>query len=264
MLAEATNAQMQGRMEHFRMDSLPSLFGVTYLINLPERRDRLKSATKQLARVGWDIGSEGVQLFPARRYTDPAGFPTAPTRGCFQSHLDCLRRAEAAGCRSVLLLEDDIAISTSVPRLIPSIKTLLETQRWDFIYFGHSETGNFPLARRDTKDVRFDLWNDELRTTYFYGVSSRIFRKLIAHLELVASGRPGDQEMGPMPVDGAYNIFRRKNPDVRCLIANPKLGWQLSSRSDIAPPGTLDSFIVLRPMSGVLRSFKRIAKLWGS
>ena len=38
-----------------------------------------------------------------------------------------------------------------------------------------------------------------------------------------------------MPIDGAFNIFRRINHDVQTLIAQPKISWQLSSRSDITP-----------------------------
>src|SRR5664279_1735163 len=120
------------------MSSLPSFFGITYLINLPERVDRLKMAKRQLARVGWEIGPSGVNIFPALRYAQSEGFPSAPIRGCFHSHLECLRAADADARHSVLILEDDIALSTSLPRLTPSIKRTLTTENWDFVYFGYS------------------------------------------------------------------------------------------------------------------------------
>lgn len=247
------------------MDNLPELFGITYLINLAERVDRLTSAKKQFARVGWTIDATKVCIFPAKRCVDPGGFPTAPIRGCFHSHLECLRSAYALHLQSVLILEDDIALSTSLPRLTSAIRQWMKTQKWDFVYFGHYETGLIKSAHRDTKvsELSFDLWTAEILTTHFYGVSGRILPRLIAHLEKLSSGRTGDQIAGPMPVDGAYNIFRRNNPDVRCFITRPKLGWQMPSRSDITPH-PLDKFAFLHPMNSFLRKFKQICSLWRS
>lgn len=247
------------------MTNLPDFFGITYLINLPERVDRLKSAQRQFARVGWDFGPTGVHIFPALRYAEPAGFATAPIRGCFHSHLQCLRRAHAQGCQSVLILEDDIALSTSLPRLTSPIKERLATLKWDFVYFGHYETGNIPLARRylNEAELRFDELRKEILTTHFYGVSGRILPRLIAHLSALSNGPMGDQEAGPMPVDGAYNIFRRNNQDVRCLIANPRLGWQISSRSDITPHAW-DKLVFLRPVNRFLRELKQMSNFWRS
>ena len=248
-----------------RAPALPDLFAITYLINLPERVDRLKSAKRQLARVGWDTGHAGVHIFPAFRYAEPAGFPNAPVRGCFHSHLECLRRADADGRRSVLILEDDIGLSASLPRLTPSIKSRLATEEWDFVYFGHYGTGHIASAQRNTaeSELSFEVWTDEILGAQFYGVSGRILPRLIAHLDKLSSGRKGDQEAGPMPIDGAYNIFRRNNHDVRCMIACPKLGWQMPFRSDISPR-TLDRLAFLRPVNGFLRKFKQMGSMWRS
>ncbi len=61
------------------MNSLLDLFGATYLINLPERVDRLKSAKRQLSSIHWDMGANGVRLFPAMRFANPAGFTNVAT-----------------------------------------------------------------------------------------------------------------------------------------------------------------------------------------
>ena len=58
-----------------------------------------------------------------------------------------------------------------------------------------------------------------------------------------------------MPVDGAYNEFRLRNPDVNTLIAAPKLGWQRPSRSDLTPQ-LIDRIGPLRPLVSLLRSVK--------
>jgi hypothetical protein len=245
--------------------NLVKYFGAAYLINLPERTDRLESANRQLARVGWQIGPADVQLFPAKNFTERAGFPSAAACGCFHSHLECLRQAHRDNKASVLILEDDIALSSSLARLTPSIISRLESVRWDFLYLGHEATGSIPPTHRKMKEdeLRFEAWTQEIRTTHFYAVRGRILPALIAHLDLVAAGREGDQELGPMPIDGAYNIFRRRNNDVRCFIAHPKLGWQRSSRSDITPR-KFDSWSFLRPITAVARNLKHMFKVWQS
>jgi glycosyl transferase, family 25 len=247
------------------MNSLPDLFDATYLINLPERVDRLKSAKRQFARVHWDMGADGIRLFPAMKFADPAGFPNAPTRGCFQSHLECLRRAEAEGQQSVLILEDDIGLCSSLPRLNSSIKSQLLGREWDIVHFGHYRTGDISSANRNTKegDVGFAVWTDDIIGAHFYAVGGRILHRLITHLSRLLDGPPGDPEAGPMSPDGAYNIFRRKNPDVKCLIACPKLGWQSSSRSDLTPR-PFDRLAFLRPVNRFLRELKQIGGLWRS
>jgi glycosyl transferase, family 25 len=218
-----------------------------------------------LSRVGWNIGPSEVQLFPARKFSERAGFPSAGIRGAFHSHWNCLQRAAIESRRNLLILEDDIAFSSALGWLTPAIISRLEADDWDFVFFGHYATGAIPDAHAKTtaEGLGFDVWSAELQGLHFYGVNGRIFGRLVAHLERVANGVEGDQEMGPMPVDGALNVFRRLNPDVRTLIANPKLGWQSSSRSDIMP-GMLDQFRVLRPLTTALRNMKHVAKAWRS
>src|ERR1039458_8795050 len=103
------------------------------------------------------------------------------------------------------------------------------------IFFGHFGTGNIPDARSNIapNELEFVPWVHEIQGTHFLATNGRAFPCLIEDLERHLDGFEGDQEYGPMPVDGAYNIFRRNNPRVRTFIVQPKLGWQASSRSDI-------------------------------
>lgn len=221
--------------EPARMGHLAEYFSTAYLINLPERKDRLKQAVTELSRIGWSIGSGGVQVYPARRFDDRGRFPNIGARGCFQSHLACLREAKERCAPYLLLLEDDIAFSSALFRLQESLHSQLQQNRWDFCYLGHEHTGNIARADFRTSSIRLMPYSGEIRTSHMILISGRIFPRLIVHLERVAEGAEGDQEFGPMPVDGAYNIFRRHNKDVHTLIAIPKLGWQRPSRSDITP-----------------------------
>ncbi len=244
------------------MDGLLEYFGTAFLINLPERRDRLNSAMNELARADWRIGPTGVQIYSAQKFTERAGFPGGPgVRGCFHSHLECIRMAHKAGERSVLLIEDDIALASSFPSLVPSLISQLESTPWDFLYLGHEQTGPIERANSRTKEVSLVPTTGEVRTTHLLAINGHAFSRLLEHLERVYCGREGDQEFGPMPVDGAYNVFRRINSDLRTLIANPKLGWQRPSRSDLSPR-KFDSFKLLQPVMGALRNVKYAASKW--
>ena len=246
------------------MSSLLDYFGAAYLINLPERKDRLKSATKELARVGWSFGPGAVQLYAAQHFTDRAGFPGSPSvRGCFCSHLECLRMAHQLGRKSVLIMEDDIGLSPSIHRLTPSIISQLETISWDFVYFGHGHTGDIADANSRTMEIAFTPMNAEIGGAHFYAINGRILTRLLAYLDRVRTGPEGDREFGPMPLDGAYNVFRRRNPDVRTLLATPKLGWQRPSRSDISPR-PIDRLKLLQPILSILRNFKHAIAQWHS
>jgi glycosyl transferase, family 25 len=243
------------------MSNLLDYFGAAYLINLPERKDRLKSATKEFGRVGWVLGPGGVQLYAAQRSIERAGFSSPSVQGCFCSHFECISRAHQQGRKSILLMEDDIALSPAIHRLTPSIISQLEVTPWDFFYLGHGRTGDIGHANSHTAEITLAPMTAEIGGTHFYAINGRIFARLLAHLDRVRTGIEGDQEFGPMPLDGAYNVFRRKNSDTRTLIAMPKLGWQRPSRSDISPR-PIDKLKVLRPVLSLLRSCKHAMSQW--
>jgi GR25 family glycosyltransferase involved in LPS biosynthesis len=246
------------------METLMEYFGGAYLINLPHREDRLRLAKKELANIGWELGSGKVHLYAARTFTDRAGFPSVGARGCFHSHFECLKDAIASGRRHALMIEDDIAITPSLARLSSEIVKQLEVDSWDFLYLGHELTGHIPRASSRTSEVTFIAPESEIQTTHFYAVNGRIFSRLLAHLEQVAEGTEGNQLFGPMPIDGAYNIFRRQNDDVRTLISSPKLGWQRPSRSDIAGVRFFDKLNSMHFLSAKLREWKYFFDRWRS
>jgi glycosyl transferase, family 25 len=234
---------------------LPDLFGATLVINLPERTDRLQAMNAEFQALGWN----GVRVVPGLKFDDAAGFKKPSWRGCFLAHLACLKIAQAENLDSVLVLEDDIVLTRAFPQLMPSITKAVADLPWDYLYFGHEESGDYPNADRATKRVTFEKSTKEFIGGHFYAVRQRILPRVIAHFERLAKGRPGDDDFGPMLPDGAHNTFRRHNPDVQMFLANPKLGWQSASRSDITPRA-IDSVHTLRPLISVARRIKRIVQ----
>ena len=245
------------------MNSLAQYFGAAYVINLPERRDRLNSAIKEFARTGWPFGPEGIQLYSAKKFTDRAGFPFIGSRGCFDSHSECIRNAHRQGKKSVLVMEDDIALASSMLKLTPSVIAKLEASPWDFLYLGHEDTGDIGRATLAVQNVDFVPFDGTIRGAHCYAVNARIFARLLAHLDRVAGGIEGDQMFGPMPIDGAFNIFRRINDDVKTFMAVPKLCWQRSTRSD-NHPRAIDNIRPLRPVISMLRNVRSAAMRWYS
>jgi glycosyl transferase, family 25 len=243
------------------MSNLLDYFDAAYLINLPERKDRLRSATKEFTRAGWPIGPDAVQVYPAQRLTDAAGFPGGPSvRSCFESHLACLSAAYELGKKSVLIMEDDIGLAPSIPRLAAAIAAQLDAAPWDFVYLGHGHTGDIPEANAVTATVAFAPATGDIGGAHFYAVNRRILERLIAFLTRLRDGGDGDEHK-PMPLDGAYNVFRRTNTDVRTVLAVPKLGWQRPSRSDISPR-PIDKIKPLQPLLNLLRNFKDAVGRW--
>jgi len=237
-------------------------FAEAYLINLPERRDRLEATRRELHRIGWNLGPDGVRVFPARKFGDRGTFPNVGARGTFFSHLGCLEDAHIRQSRNVLLLEDDISFTSSLPLLIDSVLNQLNARSWDFCYFGHEQTGAIFNANRFTRAVQLKPYRGDILQAHFILVNSRVLERLISHLRRVANGIEGDQEYGPMPVDGAYNIFRR-DVAIETLIADPKLGWQRPSRSDITPK-SFDSVRPLRPIISAIRNMRYAVNRWRS
>src|SRR5262245_9539674 len=142
------------------MESLLTLCPAAYVINLPERTDRLRAVMSEFKRAGWDAGENGVQVFAVRRSAVTGSFPGIGERGAFFSHLGCLhdarQRTDASGHRNLMLLEDDVAFASSLPQLTSSILRQLADQPWDFCYLGHEQTGEIPRADARTTAVRLE------------------------------------------------------------------------------------------------------------
>jgi hypothetical protein len=238
--------------------SLADLFDCTYVVNLPDRHDRRKAITRELQTAGMPLEAGRVELFPAIRCEQADGFPNAGARGCFQSHLQILERSQHRKLESVLVLEDDLAMSPLIRQYQKELAALLK-QPWDIVYLGHLvEVAKEPPLRLN----RFD---GPLMTSHFYGVKGIARDKLIDYLKNAANRPAGHPEGGRMHLDAALTMFRQANPDLITLIASPNLGWQRPSRSDIhstwmqKTPVFREVYDIARQLRDVYRRLKRQA-----
>ena len=209
------------------MPVLSDHFGLTRIINLPDRTDRLREVTQQLHALNMRFEPGKVELYVARRPTELSGFSSLGARGCFQSHLEILKDARERDVQSVLVMEDDCEVLPRNAEAIAQAAAELQAQEWGFAYFGHI----IPEAPRAASAlVPFD---GPLQTTHLYAIHCSAIGPIIHYLEACLRRPPGDPIGGPMPVDGAFTMFRAAHPEVKTYIAQPVLALQRSSRSDI-------------------------------
>lgn len=242
-------------------------FEKIFIINLPERQDRLRGMVKELRKIDLTLDSKTLEVFPAIRPQQAKGFSTIGTRGCFLSHLSVLKLAQTQKLERILIMEDDLAFS---PFFIENQAKIMDeldklNMTWDFLYLGYiSYPGmDFFEEQKEEEKIRarlnsqlFQLLDRRVNGGHFYGVSYKILAQLIPYLEMLMQ-RPADHpEGGCCPIDGAYNLFRQHYKDHITLITTQQLSVQRSSRSDINPTA-LDSTPILRNIVAVLRRFKK-------
>jgi hypothetical protein len=121
---------------------------------------------------------------------------------------------------------------------------------WDVLHLGHIQPLE-PIA-----EPRLIPFNGPVQTAHLYAIRASILDPLIAYLEGCLVRPPGDPIGGPMHYDGALTMFRAANPEVITLIAQPSLGGQRSSRSDITT-NPLDRIPGLKQALSVARKLRR-------
>lgn len=250
---------------------LHEFFDRTYVINLPDRVDRRLAITRELERSEIPLSAGKVEIFPAIRPSEARGFPSAGTLGCYLSHLEVLSRARDLRLSTVLVLEDDLALSKRLRSVEDEIVEGLRQTEWGIVYFGY-----YPYHGRTYADYAGETpgpsktavlrqhQEPPLLGTHFYSVNGPVLGRLVGFLERLLEerrkGPPPDLNDDPTALDGAFpdsalHLFRIQNPEVITLIACPSLGWQRSSRSDVTT-GSLDGVRGLDPVLRLVRSVK--------
>lgn len=231
-------------------------FDAKYLINLPERKDRLERVRKQFEKH--DLSFDGVTLFEGVKCREKEGFPSLGARGCFLSHLGVFKDAEARGAEKILVMEDDLVFRRDLFIYQNRLVEELKHKKWGVVYFGNPAPGN---EEGSTGLEVLDVLPSEtgLQQTHLYAVQGKVLSRLIVYLETMLTRQAGDLNGGPMHVDGALSWFRRQNLDVVTLVSRALLGVQGSSRSDITP-SKLDALPGAASVLELLRKIKNAKK----
>jgi glycosyl transferase family 25 len=231
--------------------ALLGAFGRVHVINLTDRADRRREMEGELRRIGLSLTHPGVSVFAATRPAEAGGFPTAGTRGCFESHLAVLARIAAGPEPAGLILEDDADFT---PALGPGLAALGE---WDMVLGLHSAMAGGWDGRAGAPFVRL-MPGEEVVCAHFLAVRREVAAEAVPFLSAIAARPFGHPEGGAMHVDGAWNWFRRARPGLRALAAVPPWAVQRPSRSDIHPPPFRDRQPLLRPLTDLARRARRL------
>jgi len=226
------------------------------VINMAHRADRRREMAAQFARLGLSFDHPAIDWFTARRFTEAAGFPTIGTRGCFDSHLSLLREAAEKGIESLLILEDDCDFHDEIETLLPAALDVLGQSDWQ-IFHGSLLPGHHECSERPVELVAPDA---TLRGTHFLAFRGPVIEQAVLYLDAMARRAPGEAHPDgvPMHYDGALCVFRKRNRDVRTYVANPDLGHQRLSRTDIHDVRFYDRLPVLRSVTALLRQAVRL------
>jgi hypothetical protein len=231
--------------------ALTERFDRTYIINLPQRADRLHHILAEFARAGISLEAGRVEVFPAIKPDAAQGFPSIGARGCFLSHRGVLLGAMQDKLQRVLIVEDDLAFSDYLMNGGDEMLDGLDAMEWGLAYLGHN------MKMPQTTPPQFLATGDFTVGSHFYAVQGEAIPLLVTYLDAVLAREPGDPSGGPMHYDGALTMFRQAHPSVCTVAASEPLGYQCSSPSDITPR-SWDKLPILRELSQLLRRVRTI------
>ena len=206
-------------------------FDMIRIINLPERTDRRRRMTNEMRRVGI-ADDPRVAFFLAFRPDDPGPHSSIGTHGVFLSHHAILKEAAAKNA-SVLILEDDCDF-------VPGIADYRAPDSWDIFY------GGYYAAQPDR------LQESDIIGAHMMGFSAAAAKQVAEYFTAL---RPEGQFP---PIDGAYVWFRRAHPAVKTVFAEPPIGNQRASRTDIGQLAVYDRLPVIRDAVELARRFRNL------
>jgi glycosyl transferase family 25 len=227
------------------------------IVHLRARTDRYHALVCELRRMGIEITNKKVSIPDAPMPADANSFPGKGMYGSFLSHLDILQSARKNDLQSVWVLEDDAIFSRRFVREQHKIVEFLSRNEWDICYFGHTltdELRSLPLG--------FPRYSGAFYWAHCYAVHARILPRLITYIEETIERPRGDPRGGKMYIDAAYTLFRKFNPDVVTLVANPVLSLQRGSQSSLGEGYWYDRNALARPAVRLARLMRDECWRW--
>lgn len=154
----------------------------SYLINLPNRTDRLRIARKQFEAAGVPMPT----IFPAidARRLKITGTTEANQGliGCFLSHYFILQQAVLNGYKRIAIFEDDVL-------LVPDFKEKFWTaydqvpEKWQMLYLGYYErTGAAKVKVTDNVTIPKNTWG-----THAYMLQNEGIKIMYDNLQTIRS-----------------------------------------------------------------------------
>jgi GR25 family glycosyltransferase involved in LPS biosynthesis len=222
-----------------RPSALAKLADAVLIINLDDRTDRWEE-TQAILRP---LLPQGMQVrISAVRGIELPGFGQLPwfrgrTRdrtwagraGVLLSHRKAIALARVRGWRTVLILEDDIALDSATADLAEQLLAALQAQPWDICYLGFTDPKS-PFQRIADLTPDHQLWRvSGCNTAHAYLLKNTTFDWLLAQLpEAPTIWRWISQHRA---IDRWY--YRHLSLHFRVLAVSPSIVNQRPGLSDI-------------------------------
>lgn len=177
-------------------------FGKIYCISLAHRTDRREEAERQFAAVGL---SGRVEFLVVEKDSKD------PERGCYESHLTCLRKGLEAGAELILVFEDDILFSGfSLEKLARAADFCHRHQRFQMLFLGCLVRGSRRTDYPGIRNIDYGC------LTHAYVVHRRFAEGLVQ--------RPWRNI--------AYDDFLRTFTEGEMYALSPPIAFQSNARTD--------------------------------
>ena len=204
-----------------------------YLINLDERKDRLKNVLKQFKLYNIKNYQRFSAIKPKFNEIDPIIYKNYSTHlshdknkyiigatGCKFSHRNIIRDAYENNYESILILEDDIEFSNNFLNSLNYFITNMKKTEWDMLYLGGRNT----LIEINKMCIPTEFPHiykcHKVKCTHAYLIKRKLFSKILKDLETY------DEE-----IDNYY--FKCIQPHYNSYIIYPTIVNQTDSKSDI-------------------------------
>lgn len=211
-------------------------FDMIRIINLPERTDRRRRMIREL-RLAGIADDPRVEFFNAIRPDEALNHSSIGMHGVFLSHHTILKEAAAKNA-SVLILEDDCDF-------VPTIRDYRAPEGWDVFYGGY-------YARQPEC-----LQDSDIIGAHMMGFTAAAAKEAADYF--AALQPPGQFP----PIDGAYVWFRRAHPALKTAFAEPPIGYQRASRTDIGDLAIYDRLPIVRQLVELTRQFRNLFRKRG-
>ena len=220
-------------------------FDIVKVINLPQRADRRREIRQQFESLG--AGPDRYELFEACAPADAGMFLSRGANGCFQSHFAILQVAAEAG-KSVLIVEDDCDFG-------PEACNYQVPPDTDIFYGGYEAIDEGELSESGiigSHLMGFSARAAQVAVDYLTGFGDPDFA-----VDPTAAAQPDYNKAIRPGIDGAYVWLRRAHPELKVHFAQPPIGFQRRSRSDVAPLRFYDRLPGLRFAASIARAVWR-------
>lgn len=162
------------------MISVWTYFDKIYCINLLTRDDRYEAACKVFDKLDIPVEFHRVHKHP-----------NGGVQGCFESHIEVIRKAYRENAQTVVIFEDDAIPSSNydVKLLEIAVRFMKFNDTWDIFYLGPTPE----IRRHRTKGTLYpNVYKIHSLTTHAYVISRRMMKKM------------KDAKFAGIPIDVVY------------------------------------------------------------